>query len=49
MIEVAAEGAEFGVIVEDLGDVKGIGGGDQEEEREEEREGNIHLHVCCFG
>lgn len=46
--EVAVEGAEVRVVVEDLGDVKAIGGVDQEEEREEEREGNIHLHVVVL-
>lgn len=43
--EVAIEGAEIRVLVEDLGDVKGIGSVDQEKEREEEREGSTHLHV----
>lgn len=46
--EVAIEGAEVRVFVEDLGDVKGIGSVDQEEEREEEREGSTHRHVV-FG
>lgn len=46
--EVAVEVAELRELVEDLGDVQGMGGGvQQEEEREEGRD--LHLHVMVIG